>query len=136
MARNLLTDTEIRKAKPAEKSARLYDGGGLYLELTPKGGRWWRFKYRLGGKEKLLSMGTYPETSLKAARDKRLVVGREIGHGAGSGRDVGRAFNCGISRACIGVAMLARWHHGVVGDDRSAAGRLDAVPAGEGLQSP
>ncbi len=71
MALDKLTDTEIRKAKPGEKVSRLYDGGGLYLEVTPKGGKWWRFKYRLGGKEKLLSMGTYPETTLKAAREKR-----------------------------------------------------------------
>lgn len=59
-----LTDTEIRKAQPSAKPVRMYDGGGLYLEVTPKGGKWWRFKYRFDGKEKLLSMGTYPEVPL------------------------------------------------------------------------
>ncbi|MBI2801772.1 MAG: DUF4102 domain-containing protein [Gammaproteobacteria bacterium] len=44
---------------------------GLFLLVTPNGGRWWRLKYRFGGKEKLLSLGTYPEVSLKAAREKR-----------------------------------------------------------------
>jgi len=66
-----LTDTTIRNAKPGPKPVRLFDGAGLYLELAPGGGRWWRLKYRIGGKEKRLSLGTYPETSLKAARDRR-----------------------------------------------------------------
>jgi integrase len=71
MSSNHLTDAELRKAKPGEKAMRLFDGGGLYVEISPKGGKWWRLKYRFGGKEKLLSLGTYPTTGLKAARDKR-----------------------------------------------------------------
>jgi len=67
----VLSDTQIRATKPGEKPVRLYDERGLYLEVTTTGGRWWRFKYRFAGKEKLLSMGTYPDTPLKAARDKR-----------------------------------------------------------------
>lgn len=69
----MLTDTAIRKAKLAEgaKRARLFDGGGLYLELAPTGGKWWRLKYRFAGKEKLLSLGVYPEVSLADARTKR-----------------------------------------------------------------
>jgi integrase len=66
-----LTDTVIRNAKPTGKPRRLFDGGGLYLELSPAGGKWWRLKYRFGGKEKRLSLGTYPETSLKRARERR-----------------------------------------------------------------
>ena len=66
-----LTDTAIRKAKPTDKVQRLFDGGGLYLEIAPAGGKWWRLKYRHGGKEKRLSFGTYPETSLAGARAKR-----------------------------------------------------------------
>jgi integrase len=66
-----LTDTAIRNAKPADKPVRLFDGGGLYLEISPAGGKWWRLKYRFGGKEKRLSLGTYPDTGLKAARAKR-----------------------------------------------------------------
>lgn len=66
-----LSDTGIRKAKPSDRTQRLFDGGGLYLELSPAGGKWWRFKYRLGGKEKRLSIGTYPATGLADARDKR-----------------------------------------------------------------
>lgn len=67
----MLSDTQIRATKAGEKPVRLYDERGLYLEITTTGGRWWRFKYRFAGKEKLLSMGTYPDTPLKAARDKR-----------------------------------------------------------------
>src|SRR6267378_2850122 len=66
-----LTEIAIRKAKAGAKSARLFDAGGLYLEISPSGGKWWRFKYRFAEKEKRLSLGVYPEVSLKAARAKR-----------------------------------------------------------------
>ncbi|PPU94710.1 tyrosine-type recombinase/integrase [Xanthomonas albilineans] len=66
-----LTDTAIRKAKSASRTQRLFDGGGMYLEITPAGGKWWRLKYRVGGKEKRLSLGTYPDTGLAAARVRR-----------------------------------------------------------------
>jgi hypothetical protein len=66
-----LTDVQIRtfKCKPS-KSVKLFDGRGLYLEVTGTGSRWWRLKYRYAGKEKRLSLGVYPETSLKEARDR------------------------------------------------------------------
>jgi Arm DNA-binding domain len=57
--------------KPGEKPIRLFDGGGLYLEVSPTGGKWWRLKYRFDGKEKRLSLGVYPDVSLKDARDRR-----------------------------------------------------------------
>jgi len=66
-----LTDTTIRNAKPGERPIRLFDGGGLYLEVSPTGGKWWRLKYRFDGKEKRLSLGVYPDVSLKDARDRR-----------------------------------------------------------------
>jgi len=66
-----LSDTSIRNAKPSEKAYKLYDSGGLFIQITPQGGRWWRLKYRFNGKEKLLSLGTYPEVSLASAREKR-----------------------------------------------------------------
>ena len=65
-----LTDTKVRSFTPTKKAQRHFDGGGLYLEVSPAGGKWWRFKYRHLGKEKRLSLGTYPDTSLKAAREK------------------------------------------------------------------
>lgn len=66
-----LTDLRIRAEKPGEKPRKLADGGGLYLLINPNGGKWWRLKYRYGGKEKLLSLGTYPDVSLREAREKR-----------------------------------------------------------------
>jgi integrase len=66
-----LTDVATRTAKPSDKTQRLYDGGGLYLEITPAGGKYWRFKYQFAGKEKRLALGVYPAVSLKAARDAR-----------------------------------------------------------------
>ncbi|MDD2917429.1 integrase arm-type DNA-binding domain-containing protein [Rhodoferax sp.] len=62
-----LTDAQLRNLTEPGKH---FDGGGLYLDLTKAGGRYWRLKYRFGGKEKLLAFGTYPAVSLKAARDK------------------------------------------------------------------
>ena len=66
-----LTDVVIRNAKPTTKAIKLYDSGGLYLEVSPSGGKWWRLKYRFNGKENRISLGVYPETTLKAARDCR-----------------------------------------------------------------
>lgn len=65
-----LTDTAIRTAKPQAKPYKLSDSGGLYLEVAPSGGKWWRYKYRFAGKENRLSLGTYPDVSLAQARDK------------------------------------------------------------------
>jgi integrase len=67
-----LTDVRIRNAKPDPKKRRkLFDTGGLYLELSPAGGRWWRLKYNFAGKGRRLSLGVYPEVSLREARDRR-----------------------------------------------------------------
>ncbi|MDP1678766.1 MAG: integrase arm-type DNA-binding domain-containing protein [Candidatus Nitrotoga sp.] len=66
-----LTDTAVKNVKPGDKTARLFDGGGLYLEVAPAGGKWWRLKYRYDGKEKRLSLGVYPDVSLKDARQRR-----------------------------------------------------------------
>ena len=66
-----LTDIAIRSAKPSEKPRKLFDGEGMYLEVAPSGGKWWRLKYRWAGKEKRLSLGTYPEVPLLEARRRR-----------------------------------------------------------------
>ncbi|MEX3924001.1 Arm DNA-binding domain-containing protein [Paraburkholderia sp. BR10936] len=66
-----LTDSTIRQANSAEKPRKLFDGGGLYLLVTPDRGKYWRLKYRFDGKEKSLSFGVYPAVSLTAARGLR-----------------------------------------------------------------
>lgn len=76
-----LTDTAVRNAKPAEKAVKMFDGGGLYLEVAPSGGKWWRLKYRVDGKEKRLSLGTYPDVGLKEARERRDQARKLVGQG-------------------------------------------------------
>jgi integrase len=66
-----ITTTVVRNAKPKDKPYKLYDEKGLFIQVTPNGGKWWRFKYRYLGKEKLLSLGTFPDVSLADARIKR-----------------------------------------------------------------
>jgi integrase len=66
-----LTDAAVRKAKAADKPRRLFDAGGLYLEVSPAGGKWWRFKYRFNDREKRLSLGVYPDVGLADARAGR-----------------------------------------------------------------
>jgi integrase len=66
-----LTDTGIRKVKPETKPLKLFDERGLFLLVNPNGGKWWRFKYRFAGKEKLLALGGYPDVTLKEARERR-----------------------------------------------------------------
>ncbi|HHH12771.1 MAG TPA: DUF4102 domain-containing protein, partial [Thiolapillus brandeum] len=68
-----LTDMAIRAAKPRERLYKLYDERGLYLEVTPKGSKRWRFRYRHPetGKERRISLGVYPDIKLKAARKRR-----------------------------------------------------------------
>lgn len=77
----LITDTAIRSAKPKEKPYKLFDGGGLFLLVKPNGSRLWRLKYHVDGREKLLSVGIYPDVSLKSARDRREDARRMVAAG-------------------------------------------------------
>lgn len=76
-----LIDSVIRAAKPGSKPIKLYDRDGLYLEISPTDGRWWRFKYGYAGKEKRISLGTYPTVVLKEARVKRDDATRQLAAG-------------------------------------------------------
>jgi integrase len=80
-----LTDIAIKAAKPTVKPVKLFDTGGLFLIVTPSGGKWWRFKYRYQGKHKTLSLGTYPTVSLKDARERRDELRRELARGIDPG---------------------------------------------------
>ena len=66
-----LSDTKIKALKPKEKPYKIADGLGLYLLVSATGSKLWRFKYRVDGKEKVLALGSYPDTPLKKARTKR-----------------------------------------------------------------
>lgn len=65
-----LTDTMLRAIKPTGKTQKLFDGKGIYLEVTSKGATYWGHKYRIDGKENRLSYGVYPDVSLKVAREQ------------------------------------------------------------------
>jgi integrase len=67
----MLSSTAVKFAKPRAKPYKLSDGRGLYLIVSPAGGKWWRFRFRFDGREKMLSLGTYPDVSLAQAREKR-----------------------------------------------------------------
>ena len=76
-----LTDAAIRNAKPREKAYKMYDADGLFVIVTPKGGKWWRVKYTMQGKECLLSLGTYPKIGLAEARKRRDEVKSSVANG-------------------------------------------------------
>jgi integrase len=67
----VLTETKIRSARPRERPYKIFDERGLFLFVTPTGARLWRFRYRMGAHEKLISLGAYPDVPLKRAREKR-----------------------------------------------------------------
>src|SRR3990167_6722752 len=66
-----LTDIKVRTVKPREKSYKIADGKGLFLVIKPNGSKYWRFRYHFADKEKLLSIGVYPDVTLADARRKR-----------------------------------------------------------------
>ncbi len=76
-----LTNATCKNAKAPEKIKRLFDGKGLYLEVTPAGRKYWRMKYRFGGKEKRYSIGVYPEIELAEAREETLWARRQLKKG-------------------------------------------------------
>lgn len=76
-----LTDIKCKNTKPADKPQKLGDSGGLYLHVMPNGAKYWRMKYRIHGKEKLLALGVYPETTLSEARDKRDAARKLVAQG-------------------------------------------------------
>src|SRR5476651_316168 len=82
-----LTDIAVRNAKPRAKPFKLSDGGGLFLLVQPTGGKWWRYKYRFAGKEKLLALGAYPDVSLADARERHAQARKVLA----AGNDPGEA---------------------------------------------
>src|SRR6202041_342590 len=76
-----LTDTAIRGTKPGLKPFKLYDRDGLFLLINPAGSKLWRWRYRVGGREKLLALGEYPIVSLGEARERHLAARRVLATG-------------------------------------------------------
>lgn len=76
-----LSEMKVQKVKSKDKTVTLFDGGGLFLMVTPSGGKLWRFKYRFDGKEKKIAFGAYPEISLLDARKRRDEARRQLAKG-------------------------------------------------------
>lgn len=103
-----LTDKTIRTAKHGRKPVRLFDGGGLYLELAPGGGKWWRLKYRFAGKEKRLSLGVYPVVALKQARERRDEAKRILANGIDPSEQRNASKRAATDRAANSFEAVAR----------------------------
>src|SRR5215813_3105104 len=104
-----LTDVAIRSAKPQAKPFKLFDSGGLHLLITPTGGKWWRWKYRFGGKEKGLSFGIYPDVTLKMAREKRDNARQQLGAGIDPG-EARKAVKVAQAGTKSFEAIAREWH--------------------------
>jgi len=76
-----LTATSVKNARPRTKLYRMADGHGLCLEVTPSGGKHWRFRYRIDGKASMVSLGTYPTVSLQEARERLGVARKQLDQG-------------------------------------------------------
>lgn len=106
-----LTDTTIRNAKPGKKPVKLVDEKGLYLLISPSGGKWWRLDYRYSGKRKTLSMGIYPEVSLKDARSRRDDARKQLANGIDPSERRKAIKAAQINKAGNSFEVIAReWH--------------------------
>ena len=107
-----LTDTAIRNAKPGAKPAKLFDERGLFLLVTPAGGKWWRLRYKFAGKEKLLSLGIYPDVGLKEARTRRDAARKLLADGIDPGEHRKAAKASRAERAANSFEVVAREWYG------------------------
>lgn len=105
-----LSDMKIQKVKSKSKNMTLFDGGGLFLMITPTGGKLWRFKYRFNGKEKLLALGSYPEISLIDARQRRDEARRQLANGFDPGEIRKVQKQASIQETETFEAIAREWH--------------------------
>jgi hypothetical protein len=76
-----LTDIAVRRLKAKDKLYKVSDGGGLFVLVSPSGGKLWRWSYRFEGKQKLMTLGKYPDVPLALARDRHLEARRMLATG-------------------------------------------------------
>jgi len=77
----MLSDTKARQTKPRNKSYKLADQGGLYLHVSPHGGKSWGYDYRLHGRRETLTIGAYPELTLAEARERHIKARKRVAQG-------------------------------------------------------
>jgi hypothetical protein len=100
-----LTDTSIHNAKPASKPYKITDGGGMYIEVMPMGSKYWRLKYRFGGKEKRRALGIYPDVSLSLARERREEARKLLADGIDPG-EVRKKERALIQKAALSMRLV------------------------------
>jgi len=106
-----LTDIAAKSAKPRDRSYKLADGQGMYLEVMPNGSKYWRLKYRFDGKEKRLALGVYPEVSLLEARKARETIKDILRAGLDPSHERRREkLQKGLDRASSFEAIAREWH--------------------------
>ncbi len=106
-----LSEVAIRKAKPTLKAYKLFDGDGLFISVQPSGGKWWRYKYRFAGKEKLLSIGTYPVIGLADARKRHDKARKLLADGIDPGQEKQAAKRqLVVKHQNTFKAMAVEWH--------------------------
>jgi len=131
----LLTDMKVKSAKPKEKQYKLPDGKCLYLLVLPTGGKYWHFRTKVGGKEKLMSFGTYPEISLADAREKRDAARKQIANGIDP-TDIRKAQKAARGEAeANSFEVIAREWHGKFLTDKSDSYREGCWPILRGMYS-
>lgn len=104
-----LTDRAIKNARPRVRPQRIWDERGLYLEVSPTGAKLWRLKYRVGGREKRLALGAYPDVSLKEARKRRDEGRKELATGVDPALKK-RAEKAARSGSGTFEAIACEWH--------------------------
>jgi integrase len=105
-----LSETVVRKAKPKESEYKLFDGGGLFLLVTPSGGKLWRFNYRFNGKRNTLSFGPYPAISLSEARTKRDEARKQLANDLDPAAVRKATKQAAITEAETFEAVAREWH--------------------------
>jgi len=103
-----LTDVNIKKTKPSEKTRKLFDGGGLFLQIEPTGGKLWRYKYRFDGKEKLLAFGKYPDVSLQEVRKRHQEAREKLAQGIDPAAVKKAQKAAGVERLANSFEVVAR----------------------------
>jgi integrase len=105
-----LTQTLIVNAQPREKTYRLFDGAGLYLEVSPRGGKWWRARYHIGGRDQRLSLGVFPVVGLKLARQRSLELRSQLASGQDPAKLRKAAKRKLIRRSETFESIAREWH--------------------------
>lgn len=120
-----LTDTQVKNAKLKDKPYKLSDGGGMYLEVTPTGGKLWRMKYRqANGKENRLAFGKYPDVTLGEAREKRAAARKLLEQGIDPGAEKKDRERVKRDAAANTFEKLAReWHTNRLGSWRESTAK-------------